>query len=40
MNGDVDEVAIFDDVLDSTDVNDIMDNGLVQVAAGRTRRMF
>lgn len=33
MFGDIDEAAIFDVALDSTDINDIMDNGLVQVAA-------
>lgn len=38
--GDVDEVGIFDVELDGTDINDIMTNGLVQVAGGRTRRFF
>lgn len=40
-NVDMDEFAFFTSTLDSTDVNDIMDNGLYQVAAGgRTRRFF
>lgn len=40
MKGDIDEVGIFDLALDGTDINDIMDNGLVQVVTGRTRRFF
>lgn len=39
-NGSIGEQAAFDKSLDSTDINDIMDNGLVQAAAGRTRRFF
>lgn len=41
-NGNIDELSIFDDIKDSTDINDMMTNGLVQVAppAGRTRRFF
>lgn len=35
-DGNIDEVGIFDDIKDSTDRNDIMDNGLVQIAAGTT----
>lgn len=34
------EYAIFSRALDSTEINDIMDNGLAPVAAGRTRRFF
>lgn len=34
VDGDIDEIAIFNDVKSSTDINDIMDNGLVQVAGG------
>ena len=33
MDGQTGEVGMFDLILDSTDINDIMDNGLVQVAA-------
>lgn len=33
VNGELDEVAVFDKELTLTDINDIMDNGLVQVAA-------
>ncbi len=41
FTGQVDEAAIFSDEKDDTDINDIIDNGLVQAAAaGRTRRMF
>jgi hypothetical protein len=32
LSGDLDELAIFDDVLTSTEINDIMDNGLKPVA--------
>lgn len=34
LDGKMDETAMFDTVLDGTDINDIMDNGLVQAAAG------
>ncbi len=41
FHGTMDEVAYFlGKVLDIFDINDIMDNGLVQAATGRTRRMF
>lgn len=33
FDGLIDDVGIFDVALDSTDINDIMDNGLVQAAA-------
>ncbi len=36
FTGDIDETAIFDVALTSTDINDMMDNGLVQVAAAVT----
>ena len=39
-NGRMDEIGIFSTNLDSTDINDIMDNGLFQAATGRTRRFF
>jgi len=38
-DGLIDDGAIFDTALDSTDINDIMDNGLVQAAAS-TRRIM
>lgn len=37
-NGDIDEVALFSSALDSTDINDIMDNGLKQDAVTTYRR--
>lgn len=40
LDGQMTEVAVFDDVLTSTEVNDIMDNGLAGAVAGRTRRFF
>lgn len=39
-NGRQDEFAVFSLEHDSTDINDMMDNGLSQAAAGRTRRFF
>ena len=36
FGGDMDEVAIFSSPLSSTDINDIMDNGLVQAAGNPT----
>ena len=35
FDGKITEAAIFDEVKDSTDINDIMENGLVQVATSR-----
>jgi len=34
IDGKIDEAGIFESVLDATDINDIMDNGLVQAGAG------
>ncbi|MCK5161631.1 MAG: LamG domain-containing protein [Candidatus Aureabacteria bacterium] len=36
FNGDFDEVAMFDKLVNSTEVNDIIDNGLAGAAAGWT----
>jgi len=34
FEGNLDEVAVFSETKDATDINDIMDNGLVQTVAG------
>lgn len=36
VSGDMDEMAVFETVLDGTDINDIMTNGLVQASATDT----
>jgi hypothetical protein len=40
VSADLDEIAIFSTDFDSTDINDIMDNGLVQAAASVPQIIF